>query len=198
MKRPGIRLAGILATALLATTALAEKADRNMPVNLEADRITIDDARKVHLFEGKVRLSQGSLLIEASRIVVAQDAAGFQRGTAEGSPARFRQKREGRDEFVSGEAERIEYDASSERIEFFGQAVVRSGLDEIRGAYIGYDAREERYFAEARSPQDGTGTRNGRVRATIQPRREAPPGEPAAAEPPPSLQRSDQLDAGRR
>lgn len=165
----------LLAVALsvgVPLTAIAERADRDQPVNLEADRITIDDARKVHVFEGNVRLTQGSLKIQAAKIVVSQDPAGFQRGTAEGQPARFEQKREGRDEMISGEAERIEYDARSERVEFFGKAIVRSGLDEIRGEYVGYDAREEKYFAESRTPQDGVARPGGRVRATIQPRRE--------------------------
>jgi lipopolysaccharide export system protein LptA len=170
--------------AALPASVLAERADRSQPVNLEADRITIDDARKVHVFEGNVRLSQGSLRIEAARIVVSQDPSGFQRGSAEGTPARFEQKREGRDETVSGEAVRIEYDARSERVEFFGNALVRSGLDEIRGEYIGYDAREERYFAESRQPDsDSSGTvrsGSGRVRATIQPRRADPASESTA------------------
>lgn len=167
--------------------ALAEQADRNQPVNLEADRISIDDARKVHVFEGNVRLSQGSLRIEAARITVSQDQAGFQRGTAEGQPARFQQKREGRDDLVSGEARRIDYDARLEKVEFVGSAIVRSGPDEIRGDYIGYDAREERYFAEAR-PDAGTGAAgSGRVRATIQPRRDAGPDSVGDSETEPKL-----------
>lgn len=179
--RLGFAVAALALLSLAPPVALAERADRSQPVNLEADRITIDDARKVHVFEGNVRLSQGSLRIEAARIVVAQDESGFQRGTAEGSPARFEQKREGRDELVSGRATRIEYDARSERVEFFGQAVVRSGLDEISGEYIGYDARDERYFAEARRP-DGPASASGRVRATIQPRRQAADDEPVPAD----------------
>ena len=191
-KRIPTRAFIVIALALLVPAATAEQADRSQAVNLEADRITIDDARKVHVFEGNVRLSQGSLRIQAARIVVSQDQSGFQRGTAEGTPARFEQKREGRNEVVAGEATRIEYDARSERVEFFGQAVVRSGLDEIRGEYIGYDAREERYFAEARQP-DGAANGTGRVRATIQPRRQAPEEAPAAGDPSPSLQPADAL-----
>lgn len=183
----------ITVAGLAAPDAIAERADRSQPVNLEADRITIDDARKVHVFEGNVRLSQGSLRIQAARIVVSQDESGFQRGTAEGTPARFEQKREGRDEVVSGQAARIEYDARSERVEFFGQAVVRSGLDEIRGEYIGYDAREERYFAEARQP-DGPANTTSRVRATIQPRRQTADDTPAPVDPSLSLQPAGQIN----
>lgn len=179
----------------LSPPAHAERADREQQVNLEADRITIDDQRKVHVFEGRVRLSQGSLLIEAERIVVSQDAAGFQRGIASGAPARFRQKREGRDEYVSGEAERVEYDAKSERVEFFGKALVRSGADEIRGAYIGYDAREERYLAAAQAPQGGsTAAADGaRVRATIQPRRQEAGSEADGSI---ELRRADDIGVG--
>ncbi|MGH9576451.1 MAG: LptA/OstA family protein, partial [Terriglobales bacterium] len=49
--------------AALAAPAAAEKADRDKPVNLEADRVTIDDARQIALFEGNVVLTQGTLQI---------------------------------------------------------------------------------------------------------------------------------------
>ncbi|QDX80717.1 lipopolysaccharide transport periplasmic protein LptA [Denitratisoma sp. DHT3] len=138
--------AGLL--CLLALPALAERADRNQPVNLEADRATADDARKVHVFEGRVILTQGTLVIRTDKLVVTQDAEGFQKGVATGGAdglARFRQKREGRDEYIEGEAERIEYDAKTEKSEFFDRAKVRSGTDEVRGRYVIYDAKSETY-----------------------------------------------------
>lgn len=154
-----------------ASGAQAERADRSKPVNLEANRITVDDARKLHVFEGNVRLVQGTLLILADKLVVSQDAEGFQKGIAYGAPARFRQKREGVDDYVEGEAERIEYDARTERAEFFGKARVKSGGDEVRGGYIGYDAIGERYLATA-AGADGKPAADGegRVRAVIQPK----------------------------
>lgn len=169
-------LRAVLAAATLAfacaAPARAERADRDKPVNLEAARITVDDAKKVHVFEGNVSLAQGTLLLLADKVVVSQDADGFQKGIAYGNPARFRQKREGRDEYIEGEAERIEYDARSERAEFFGKAKVKSAGDEVKGAYIGYDAVTERYLATATANgADGKPVRgDGRVRAVIQPK----------------------------
>ncbi|MFI4981544.1 MAG: LptA/OstA family protein, partial [Nevskiales bacterium] len=64
--------------------ALAEKADRDKPVNLEADRITVDDAKKVQVFEGNVQLIQGTLIIRCDKLIVTQDGEGFQSGTASG------------------------------------------------------------------------------------------------------------------
>ena len=55
----------------------------------------IDDAKKESVFEGNVMLTQGTMMIKADKIIVKQDAQGFQYGIAYGNPAHFRQKREG-------------------------------------------------------------------------------------------------------
>ena len=175
--KPFLRLvvtAGIAGAMLAATAARAEKADRDKPVNIEADRVSVDDVKKVQIFEGKVQLVKGSLTIRAERIVVTQDDDGYQRGVATGTAStlpRFRQKREGQDEYIEGEAERIEHDAKAEKTEFFNRAWVRSGLDEVRGQFISYDARTENYFVtsgpNATRAKPGSGER---VRAVIQPK----------------------------
>lgn len=177
MKKSLFRITVLAAWAIHSGTALSERADRDKPVNLEADRVTVDDAKKVHIFEGNVILTQGTLTLNTERMVVTQDAAGFQRGVATGGRgglARFRQKREASHEYVEGEAERIEYDSKAEKAEFFTRGWVRSGKDEVRGDYIQYDGMTERYFAAA-SPQAASSksappTSGGRVRATIQPK----------------------------
>lgn len=180
--KPSTALA--FATLLLACplTALAERADREKPINLEADRITIDDVKKVQVYEGNVILTQGTLQIRASRLVVTQDADGFQKGSAIGGAnglARFRQKREGKDDFIEGEGERIEHDARSEKTEFFVRAWVKSGLDEIKGHYVSYDALTEKYLVTAgggstAKTTGATGAAQARVRAIIQPKGKSP------------------------
>ena len=173
--KPLFRLAAIVAVtgaAFATSVANAEKADRDKPVNIEADRVSVDDVRRVQTFEGNVQLVKGSLMIRAERIVVTQDDDGYQRGVATGSGsalARFRQKREGLDEHIEGEAERIEHDAKGEKTEFFNRAWVKSGLDEVRGQFISYDAKTEKYFVT--SGPNGTRAQPGsgeRVRAVIQ------------------------------
>lgn len=180
-------LAGIAGIALAIGPARAEKADRDKPVNIEADRVSVDDVKKVQIFEGNVQLVKGTLIIRAERIVVTQDDDGYQRGVATGTPSvppRFKQKREGQDDFIEGEGERIEHDAKAEKTEFFNRAWVKSGLDEVRGQFISYDARSENYFVT--SGPNGTRAQPGsreRVRAVIQPKNKetgAVPPAPAA------------------
>lgn len=183
MKLHRTTLLALAAALLLPAVVFAERADRDKPVNLESDKITVDDVKKQHIFEGNVTLTQGTLVIRADRMVVTQDANGFQKGIAYGHPARFKQKREGSEDMVDGEAERIEHDAKSEVTEFFTRAWVKSGLDEVKGHYIQYDALTERYLVTAApgTAKSGATAANpaGRVRAVIQPKRS---GEQKAVE----------------
>ena len=180
----------IFASLLLiaAASAFAERADREKPISLEANRISVDDVKKVQIYEGNVVLSQGTLVIRSDKLVVTQDADGFQKGVAYGGPgglARFKQKREGKDEFIEGEGERIEHDARSEITEFFVRAWVRSGLDEVKGNYISYDGLHEKYQVTSGVSADGKGparTEGGRVRAIIQPKGKNS-GEPSKSDP---------------
>jgi lipopolysaccharide export system protein LptA len=164
--------AGFLALAGLGSPpASAEKADRDKPVNLEADRVDLDDARKEAIFVGNVSMTQGTLLIKADKIIVKQDADGFQYGIAFGKPAYFRQKREGFDDFIEGYGERLEYDGKMDKMQMFTNARIQRGGDEVRGDYIAYNAVTEFFqvigggksAASASNPQ-------GRVRAVIQPK----------------------------
>ena len=76
---------------LWAPASFAERADHDMPINLEADKVLIDDAQQISTFTGNVRLSQGSLLIRGDKIVVMQDKNGFKHAAAYGKTAEFRQ-----------------------------------------------------------------------------------------------------------
>jgi lipopolysaccharide export system protein LptA len=172
-------LVALFCFLLPALSLHAEQSDREKPIALEADRITIDDLKRMQILEGNVVLTQGTLTIRADKIVVTEDAYGFQRGVAFAGPgglARFRQKRETRDGWIEGEAERIEYDSHNEIAELFRRAWVKSGEDQLHGDYIRYDAISERYLAAA----DPGNSKNSamspaRVRALIQPRNKSVP-----------------------
>lgn len=190
-------------TLLLLTAPLgwAEKADRDKPTNIEADSVTVDDVKKIQVFEGNVQLTKGTLVFRAERIVVTQDESGFQHSVATGGKTlpRFRQKREGKDEYIEGEAERIEYDAKTEKTDLYNRAWVKSGADEVRGQFISYDGKSESYVVT--SGPNGTRAQPGsseRVRAVIQPRnvKTQPTATPAKTVPPPGLplQESIRLD----
>ena len=153
-------------------SAQAERADQDKPVNIEADRVEIDDQKKEAVFEGNVVLTQGTLMLKADRIIVNQDETGFQSGIAYGKPAYFRQKREGFEDYIEGEAERLEYKGQEEKVELFIRAKLSRGGDEVRGNYISYSALTEFFEVMGAEPgSSASGSSNGRVRAIIQPRK---------------------------
>lgn len=184
MKSPTIALTLACLLSVFPYAARAEKGDRDKPINVEADRVSIDDLKKIQIFEGNVLMIQGTLRMQTSKLVVTQDADGFQKGVATGGAdglARFRQKRDGKDEFIEGEAERIEHNTRDEKTEFFARAWVKSGQDEVKGQYILYDALSEKYLVTNKlgEAKSATGSEQARVRAIIQPRsKSTPAGDP--------------------
>lgn len=174
-------LAACCALALLSATAHAEKADREKPINLEADRVTVDDAKQLSTFEGNVVLTQGTMIIRGDRMEVRQDNQGFKYGTTWGNLAYFKQKREGYDDHIEGWAERIEYDGRADKVQMFVRASMKRAQDEVRGNYISYDAATE-FFQVIGSGEKaaGGGSTDGRVRAIMQPKSKE---KPAAAPP---------------
>ena len=143
-----------LLTYLLAASALvmaplarAEKADRDKPMNVEADNLRHDDLKQTSVFTGKVVATKGTIVIRGARLEVRQDAEGFQYGTVTAEPGKrafWRQKREGADEFLEGEGDTIEYDGKADRVKFIGRAEMRryrgaTLADETQGSLITYE-----------------------------------------------------------
>jgi lipopolysaccharide export system protein LptA len=167
----------------------AEKADKDKPTQIDANRMTSDDARRISIFEGNVVLTKGTILIRADRITVRQDAEGFQISTAAGAPARFRQKRDGKEEWIEGEALMIEIDDKKEKVELRDQARIVRDKDEVKGDLISVDTRSEFFSVTGGKSAATAGNPEGRVRAVIQPKAPIEPsaGTSAAKQPPAPL-----------
>lgn len=172
MTKPILQLLICSALAVTSVNALAERADREKPINIEADKVTVDERNRTHTFEGNVVLTQGTLEMRGHKLVVVQGADGFQTGVATaaaGKLASFRQKREASQEYIDGEAERIEYNSRNETAKLFGRARIQAGADIVTGDVIEYDALTENYTA-FRQPPKGGAKDDSRIRVTIQPK----------------------------
>ena len=166
----------IFLAANLSLIAHAEKADKDQPIELEADTVTVNDAKKVSVYTGNVILTQGTLVIHAAKLVVREDAGGFQHGTSYGNPTTFKQKREGKNEYMEGSAERIEYDGRMDKIQLYTKAWVKRAEDIVHGDYIMYDANAEYSEVIGGGPKSATSaTPTGRVKAIIQPKNKSVP-----------------------
>jgi lipopolysaccharide export system protein LptA len=166
----------VLLLALFSVNTLAEKADREKPTQVEANRMSADDVRRVNVFEGNVVVTRGTIRVLADKVIVRQDAQGNQVSTATGEPVRFRQRQDPKPpategEWMEGEAKRIVIDDAKGTIELFESARVNRGGDEVAGDYIFVDQRSD--FFQVSSGKKGDA--DGRVRAILQPK--PPAGE---------------------
>jgi lipopolysaccharide export system protein LptA len=179
-----VALAAVLAGAMPASRA--EKADRFKPLNVEADLPgKIDLLRQFVVFNGNVVVTKGTMVIRAARIEVRELPDGYHTAVAFGTPtqhATFRQKRDVPDEYIAGDAERLEYDGKSEVIRFVNNASVRrlrgaETADEISGNLVTYDSTTEVFSVTGGATPTATNP-SGRVRAVLTPKE----GSAAAAE----------------
>ena len=181
--RRGLHKIGIasLATAGMyfacAPQAFAERADKDKPVIISADKSSGDDLNQTSVYTGDVVLTKGTITLRADQLTTRQDPEGYSYGTAistqPGKLAYFKQKREGVDEYIEGQAERIEYDEKSDTVKLFNRAVVKRlaagrDADEIRGDRIDYNSRTEIYNAQSNS--SAVGGKDSRVRVILQPK----------------------------
>lgn len=174
------------ALALASAPALAEKADRFKELTVEADASSSGDLlNQVFIFNGNVVVTKGTMIIRAARIEVRESPDGYRSAVATGSPAQhatFRQKRDAPDEWIEGDAERLEYDGKSDVIRFVKNATVRrlrgaNAADELTGNLVTYDSATE-VFNVSGGAQATAANPGGRVRAVLAPKE----GSAAAAE----------------
>lgn len=179
----------------------AEKADRNKPMNIEADTLRYDDLKQVSVFTGNVTLTKGTIQIRGAQVEARQDPEGFQFGVVTGStgtPAFFRQKRDGVDEYIEGEGETIEYDGRTDTVKFIKKAIVRrlrgaALADEIIGGIVVYDNLSDTFSVDGSGSKTAGSAAGGRVRVMLTPKPDATATSPTPATPPVNLKPSSTL-----
>lgn len=198
MKYPLVLFLAVLLALGFALPAAAEKADRDQPMNAEADALRYDDLKQTSVFTGNVVITKGSTVIRGERVEVRQDPDGFQTANVVAAPGKlafYRRKRDSVDEYIEGEAERIEYDGRADTVKLLRRAVLRrlvgaTVADETAGARISYDNTTDVFSVDGGADNRSSGNPSGRVRAVISSKAARAPG---ASGPGPALRPSPTL-----
>lgn len=201
-----LRVMGAAVLMAVSGWALAERADRDKPMNAEADALRYDDAQQLSVFTGNVVITKGTIVIRGTRVDVRQDPQGNQFGLVTGDAsnlAYFKQKREGLDEFIEGVAQRIEYNGKADVVRFQGNAVLRRYrgtvlADETAGSLIVYDNTSETFSVDGGQANRTAANPSGRVRAMLTPTPKEAPAAPVASDRPPALRPSSGLGGSGR
>ena len=198
-----------MALACVPGVGQAEKADRNKPMNIEADALRHDELKQTSVFTGRVVMTKGSIVLRGARLDVRQDAEGYQYGVVTAEPGKrafFRQKRDTvagmPDEFIEGESEVIEYDGKADNVRFITRAEMRRYresvvTDELSGAVIVYNNLTDVFTVDGQKKPAASGAdapaQGGRVRAVLSPKEPSGAAAPAPAASGPALRPSNSL-----
>jgi lipopolysaccharide export system protein LptA len=164
-----------LALLLGLTTPLAhaEKADREKPIQISADRGSLDQMKGITEWDGAVVIIQGTMLVHADHVRVTRDAQGNQVLVATGRVVTFKQKADDTGDhkvvWIEGQASRVDYTTINHTVVLTTNARVKKGDDLVIGDVIVYDTETQVY----QSRGGGAGTVNkGRVTAILQPQKQ--------------------------
>ena len=159
------RLRGILLVlSLLPLSAWALDADRDQPINIEADQASLNDKTGFSVYEGNVKLQQGTLIFTGNRMTVQLTDKKLDTIVLTGNLATYVQRPEGKNVDQHAEAERIEYYAIDERVILLRKARIwETGDEEFRSDRIVFNLKTDTVDA-------GGGGDSGRVHITLQPR----------------------------
>ena len=144
----------LLGLSLLTGIALAEKADQDKPLIVNADSVSINEVEQKYKLQGDILLIKGSIVVTGDKGDILVDPEGYQfievKGDAK-SLATFRQRREGAaNEFMQGSSKDVNYNGKQEVLILLGDASMKRLLnmqmrDHLRGGKIEYSDDTQKY-----------------------------------------------------
>ncbi len=123
--------------------AYALSTDRDQPAVIDADEAEFDFKTGLRTYKGNVSVVQGSLRINADKLVVKFKDGKMETATAWGSPAKFQQRPDGKDHDVIGIGQTIELDQPANTLTLVNTASLKQGSDTARGARIIYNMAKD-------------------------------------------------------
>jgi lipopolysaccharide export system protein LptA len=156
----------LIAVLCLWDQGYALESDKDQPMHLEADSLSVDEASGVVLYEGNVEITQGSLKIWADKLWIRRHQGKTQRLIGVGEPVRFRQLPDKGAGEVHGQARRVEINAQRDELLLIDDALLEQGGNRFHSDRILYN-REKAVVRAGASAQG-----KKRVQVVIEPRKQ--------------------------
>lgn len=150
----------------LAAMAQNTSSQPQAPIEVEADRLDLDQRAGTAVYTGDVDIRQGPMQLRGDRVEIQRNDAGeLSRAIATGERAYLRHQGEGQDGPMEGWGRRVIYHVAERRVELIDQAELTQNDDRFTGGRLEYFI--DREVVQARSDVEGSQTQ--RIRMTLQP-----------------------------
>ena len=147
----------LLIAIFFTTSTFALLEDANLPIEVEADSVIVDETSGFNEFSGNAEVRQGSLLMTANLIQVQTNADGVETMKATGTidnPAKYIQSQENQARLIEATAALITYDVNEGIIFLVGNAYLIQGFDSFSGDSLTYDINNDKVIVKG--SEDGT------------------------------------------
>ena len=147
----------LLIAIFFTTSTFALLEDANLPIEVEADSVIVDETSGFNEFSGNAEVRQGSLLMTANLIQVQTNADGVETMKATGTidnPAKYIQSQENQARLIEASAALITYDVNEGIIFLVGNAYLIQGFDSFSGDSLTYDINNDKVIVKG--SEDGT------------------------------------------
>ena len=157
---------GIVAWLLILPALFAQALpdDRDQPIHIAADKALRDEKQGITVYTGNVRMSQGSMELEADKLTIYQIDEDADKIVAQGNPAKMRQQPEPDESLVHAHALVITYLRTKDMVHLQDDARIEQAGDLVTGESIDYFISKQLIKAES-----GKSEKSEQVVVVIQP-----------------------------
>ena len=153
-----VLLAGLI---VIPSHGHARSGDTEQPMHIEADSAEFNDNTGVSVYRGKVRVTQGSMILTGDVVTVVAPKQRIQKVTSEGNLSTFHLVTDDNRE-IDAESEYMEYNIKDNKIILRRRAKLTEGQNTFSSVRIVYDTQTR--VVDARDPN-----KKSRVKMTIIP-----------------------------
>lgn len=129
----------LLTTLLYSPIVQATLDDRRQKIDIASDRATLNQNTGAAVYTGNVRITQGSMKIQAAEVQITRQDNGGIVAIIRGAPALFQQRLKENEPPVTATANRIIYDSNSKIVKLRGNAKLDRNGDTITSDAIDVD-----------------------------------------------------------
>ncbi|MGD8113002.1 lipopolysaccharide transport periplasmic protein LptA [Vibrio sp. TRT 21S02] len=149
----------LITCLLTSANALALSTDRDQPVYIDSDSQQLDMQSNQVTFLGDVKLKQGSININADKVIVTRDAkdGSIKEIEGYGNLATFSQLTDD-GKTLYGEAKELYYKMADDQLTMIDQAMLSQDDSVIRGTKIRYKISSQKLIADGKAKGDRVST----------------------------------------
>ena len=126
-------------------------ADKDEPIHVRAQSVSLDEITGVSKFLGEVKITQGTLILKGQEVQIFNNEKEVTKVIANGDSnqqAYYKQDRPNQERFIEAKADKITYIVNEEMVHLEGGAYLLQGYDKFTGGTLDYDIKNDRVIAK--------------------------------------------------